>query len=278
MAAEAAKGNKIKADKDQIAALARSFRDKLTRGTYKYAAATFPFEVKNGTVRFKPTALAGPGVETTVNGYVELASLKLDSEWTMALPGGDAMPSISLVLAGPLANAGAIAPAIDVAAIENYLTMRRMQEDVERLENLDVSGRTPPPAPEPPTAPLVDAKPDDAAEPVPSAKVEPESAPPLPSPAPKPHTAGVEKPNGAPTAKVEPAPWEPQTAPEPGSAESTSVPAESPGAATAQDQPTPAAADQGTASPAGPRPPVRNRKAPAAPDDWKKGIGIFGGG
>jgi hypothetical protein len=90
----------------------------------------------------------------------------------------------------------------------------------------------------------------------------------------------VEKPNGAPTAKVEPAPWQPQTVPEPSSAEPGAAPApsESPGAATAQDQATPAATDSGTAAPVGPRPPVRSRKPAAAPDDWKKGIGIFGGG
>ena len=60
-------------------------------------------------------------------------------------PGGDdTVPSVSLVLAGPLSNAGAIAPVIDAEAIESYLTMRRMQEDVERLETLDVSGKTKP--------------------------------------------------------------------------------------------------------------------------------------
>ncbi len=161
MAAEAAKGKKVKADKDQIAALAHSLRDKLTHGTYKYAAATFPFEVKNGTLRLKPTTLASVGAETVISGYVELASLRLDSEWVMTLEGGDDVPSVSMVLAGPLSNADAIAPVIDADAIESYLTMRRMQEDVERLETLDVSGRTPPPEAEtkPPAGPLVDAKP-----------------------------------------------------------------------------------------------------------------------
>jgi hypothetical protein len=145
MAAEAAKSKKIKADKDQIAALSHSLRDRLTHGTYKYAAATFPFEVKNGTLRLKPTTLASADAETLINGYVELASLRLDSEWVMTLPGGDNVPSVSVVFAGPLSDAGTIAPAIDAEALENYLTMRRMQEDVERLETLDVSGKTKPP-------------------------------------------------------------------------------------------------------------------------------------
>jgi len=148
MAIDAAKTKKIKVDKDQIAAQARSLRDKLTRGTYSYAAAKLAFEVKNGTLKFEPATLASKGAETTINGYVELASLRLDSEWVMRLDGSrDAdVPPVSLVFAGPLSDAGAITPAIDTASIESFLTVRRMQEDVERLETLDVSGRNQAPA------------------------------------------------------------------------------------------------------------------------------------
>ena len=318
MAAEAAKSKKIKADKDQIAALAHSLRDKLTHGTYKYAATTFPFDVKNGTLRLKPTTLASAGAETVINGYVELASLRLDSEWVMTLEGGDDVPSVSLVLAGPLNNAGAIAPVIDADAIESYLTMRRMQEDVERLETLDVSGRTPPPEAEtkPPAGPLVDAKRiEESAKP--SAKAEP-SAVPVPPPPPKAHPVELEPEKSAPTAKAEPKPISPPPAPKPHPAEvkpeklmatpkaeptakeepapaaapspPSQVPAEpaqapvptspEPAAATAQDQDTlsPAATDAATVPPASTKPPARPRRAPPASDDWKKGISIFGGG
>ena len=135
--------------------------------------------MKNGTLRVQPTTLTGPGAEITINGYLELASLRLDSEWVMKLPGGDdTMPSISLVLAGPLSNAGAIAAVIDAEAIESYLTMRRMQEDVERLETLDVSGRN---------GPAVDAKPpaDQPAD-AKRSEAEPEPAPPTAAPPPAP--------------------------------------------------------------------------------------------
>jgi uncharacterized protein involved in outer membrane biogenesis len=312
MAAEAAKGKKIKADKDQIAALAHSLRDKLTHGTYKYAAATFPFEVKNGTLRLKPTTLASAGAETVINGYVELASLRLDSEWVMTLEGGDDVPSVSMVLAGPLSNADAIAPVIDADAIESYLTMRRMQEDVERLETLDVSGRTPPPEAEtkPPAGPLVDAKPiEDSAKP--SAKAEP-SAVPAPPSAPKAHPAELAPEKSAPTAKAEPAPIPPPPAPkrhpadvkpeksvptpkaesvptvkeEPAPAVAPSPPSQVPAepvqvpAATSPEPAaaTPAATDAATAPSPNPKPPAHPRRAPPASDDWKKGISIFGGG
>jgi hypothetical protein len=64
-------------------------------------------------------------------------------------PGAGDVPPVSLVFAGALNKAGAITPAVDTGAIETYLTMRRMQEDVERLETLDVSGRTQPQEAEP---------------------------------------------------------------------------------------------------------------------------------
>ncbi len=182
VAATAAKKT-IKADKEEIEAEAQSVREKITKGIYKYAPAKLAFDIKNGTLRLAPATLAGPGAETKINGYVELASLKLDSEWAVSLAGGGNkdVPPVSLVFTGALNKAGEISPAVDTAAIEAYLTMRRMQEDVERLETLDVSGRTPPPAeaeseettssvPEEPSEPLVESAPVPEPEPLEQSK------------------------------------------------------------------------------------------------------------
>ncbi len=283
MASEAAKSKKIKADKDQIAALARSLRDRLTHGTYKYAAATLPFEVKNGTLRVQPTTLTGPGAEITINGYLELASLRLDSEWVMKLPGGDdTMPSISLVLAGPLSNAGAIAAVIDAEAIESYLTMRRMQEDVERLETLDVSGRNgpavdaKPPADQPADAKRSEAEP----EPAPPTAAPP-PAPPPPQQKPKPRAADLEQDKGDQSAPLAPPAADRQEPSVPAPSQAKDPQAEPPAAAASgsQDQTTPAASTGAeTVAPAVGKPPAHPRRAPSAPDDWKKGVGILGGG
>ena len=103
-------------------------------------------------MRLTPATLTSASAETKINGYVELASLKLDSEWAVSLAGAsnNDVPPVSLVFTGALDKAGEISPAVDTAAIEAYLTMRRMQEDVEQLETLDVSGRTMPSAEVPP--------------------------------------------------------------------------------------------------------------------------------
>ena len=148
VAVEANRSKKLKLDKDQIAARMTTLQDTLTKGTYVYSSTALPFAIKNGTLKLDPAALAGKGAETTINGYVELASLRLDSEWAMRLKDSrDAdMPPVNLVFAGSLSDAGAIAPQIDTAPMEGFLTVRRMEGDVERLETLDVSGRGQPEA------------------------------------------------------------------------------------------------------------------------------------
>ena len=288
VAVEAAKTKKFK-DKEQITNLTRALRDGMTRGTYKYGAVTIPFDVKNGTLKLKPASLASKGAATTINGYVELASLRLDSEWEMRLDGNADLPPVSLVLAGPLNNAGTISPSVDTEAVETFLTMRRMQEDVERLETLDVSGRNPPP----------ETKPEAEAEPA-EVKLPTEAEAPPVEPAPK--TPVAAKPKTPPPSLAKPEPPEPKAAEiEP---KKTEPPREIPAAAVPQPetqtraapetvpaQPetaTPstdvtatgdATAASGTdlVTPAAPKP-ARPKRPAAAPDDWKKGVGIFGGG
>jgi len=185
-----ASNTRIKVDRDQIAEEARTVRDKVTKGIYKYGPVKLAFDIKSGTLRLAPTTLASPTGVTKINGYVELASLKLDSEWAVSLAGAknQDVPPVTLVFAGALSQADAISPSIDTGAIESYLTMRRMREDVERLETLDVSGKTQPPvddtgpaAESPPPEPPVEAA--QPSEPSPRAETEqpqealPQSAP-----------------------------------------------------------------------------------------------------
>jgi hypothetical protein len=325
----------IKADKEQIAAEAQAVRERVTTGIYKYAPVKFGFEVKNGTLRLTPATLAGAGAETKVNAYLELASLRLDSEWVMSLADrrNKDMPPVSLVFAGSLSNAEEIAPTVDTAAIESYFTVRRMQEDVERLETLDVTGRTPPPTAEaaPPEdaaistepPPIEPSPPVEAApltRPAPRAEIlpwgaAPQSGPPVevaPSaeamqmPVPNAEPEETVEPEATPAALLETSPPAPPAAspvdvpdplpretaePDPPTARPAKLPEELPietidpdapsEAASSEDQTTPAAA----MVPAEPRQTVRPRRSGSsgrrvreAPDAWKKGIGIFGGG
>src|SRR5262245_6447139 len=173
VALDANRSKKIKLDKDQIAARMGTLRDTLTRGSYAYPATALPFGFKSGTLKLDPAVLAGKGAETTINGYVELASLRLDSEWAMRLNGSkDAdMPPVNLVLAGSLQDPAAITSVIDTEPMETFLTVSRMQADVERIETLDVSGRRQPEAGAAADAANADAS-DDMGEPAAQATTE----------------------------------------------------------------------------------------------------------
>ena len=83
----------------------RAVRDTLTKGILRSTRPpSFAFEVKNGTLRLAPATLSGTGADTKINAYVQLASLKLDSEWVMSLTGKGSkdVPPVTLVFAGPL--------------------------------------------------------------------------------------------------------------------------------------------------------------------------------
>jgi hypothetical protein len=240
---------------------------------------------------------------------------------SLAGDGSKDVPPVTLVFTGALNKAGEIAPVIDTAAIEAYLTMRRMQEDVERLETLDVSGRTPSPAeaepeeitsavPEEPSEPPEDSAAPSEHEPLepsqPTAETEsPSQAIPQSSPSAKALPSAVELLQEAWEKEIEtvaPAstrpsdamPTPPAAAPKAPAASSAAInepevplaaplaeptpPVPSEAAASPEAQPTPAAVD--VVKPRRrPASRVRRPSAPReAPDDWKKGIGIFGGG
>ncbi|MDH3879464.1 MAG: AsmA family protein, partial [Desulfobacterales bacterium] len=141
IAAKAAASNVV-ATKEQIEADAEAIRGEVKQGRYAFAPVTLDFDVKNGTLRFAPASLASKGVETALETYVDLVGLKLDSEWQMRLTSaqGANVPPLTVVFAGPLDDAGTIAPTVGTAAIENKLTIDRLRDDVERLESLDLSG------------------------------------------------------------------------------------------------------------------------------------------
>jgi hypothetical protein len=306
VAATAAKKT-IKADKEEIEAEASAVRERITKGIYRYAPVNVAFEIKNGTLRVAPTVLTGAEAETKVNGYVELASLKLDSEWALSLTGEGAsdVPPVNLLFTGTLNKAGEIAPTIDTAAIEAYLTMRRMQEDVERLETLDVTGRTEPPieaeeeqtsaVPEAPVEPFIESPHEDVA-----TAPEPEQAPaetqalnealPPPPPSSEPLPTAMQLLEQAEAedrrkaeeeerkrAAVMPAPPLSETpAPADSAPEGTSTEA----AVTPEAEASP----EVEVAPA-PQPKVqkKRRQTPSArrreaPDDWRKGIPFLGGG
>ncbi|MEG6509141.1 AsmA family protein [Methyloligella sp. 2.7D] len=150
MIAGAARTDQNKVNEEKVGALAETLRAELKQGGFHFRATSLKFEIANGVLRLDKGTLDGPQAATDISGYLALASLRLDSEWKMRLtdPAAKDLPPLTMVLAGPLERAPTIAPQIGTKAIESYFTVHRMQEDVERLENLDVTGGRKPPQPQ----------------------------------------------------------------------------------------------------------------------------------
>lgn len=125
-------------------ALARRLAARLQQSTFAYPATTVPIRIRNGTARFERVAVGGEGGEVAVSAYVDLARLRLDSEWVLVAGrtgANEVAPQATLAFAGSLFDFGRLEPRIDVQELQRYITMRRMERDVKQLEELDVTPR-----------------------------------------------------------------------------------------------------------------------------------------
>jgi uncharacterized protein involved in outer membrane biogenesis len=112
----------------------------LWKGTLNFDPLTVPLSVKDGVLQFRDAAINGPDATTTISLMADLASLRLDSEWEIAYTGatksGEKLPPIRFVFAGPISDFGILSPRLNQEQFERFLSMRRMEEDMERLEKL----------------------------------------------------------------------------------------------------------------------------------------------
>lgn len=118
--------------------------------SFKHGPAETGISVENGNLRIKGAYLrALEGTDSVrADVIVDLSSLRLDSEWRLhAGPQGDLkLPAVRVVFAGPLAEFGRIEPAVEAEEFEQYLTVQRLERDVEQLEQMEL------PRPHPPSA------------------------------------------------------------------------------------------------------------------------------
>lgn len=168
--------------------LIAAIRKELVKGSFAFRPFEADIRVRNGVARVEKVQLRDPSGSAVVTSFLEFATLRLDSEW-MLVSGkaeDEEAPRISLAFAGPLADVGAMKPDIDAGALRRHATIRRMERDVERLENLEVPGApkkrkesnqekpaaaSPSPEAAPPRAAAIPAPPSPAHKPEPVAPV-----------------------------------------------------------------------------------------------------------
>ena len=105
----------------------------LTEGAMGFAGFSSAFEITNGVVSFDETAIDGTGASGTAQGYIDLSSWQMDSEWTVSLTEYPKAPALTLVFSGPLATP---ARSYDVKEFRSHFVVKELTEGVARLERL----------------------------------------------------------------------------------------------------------------------------------------------
>ncbi|MCB1437701.1 MAG: AsmA family protein [Rhodobiaceae bacterium] len=123
----------LELDEERVLA---AFSGYLDSGALAFASFEGAFSVNDGIVSAKNVPINGPAAKLLVSSHYDIAENRVDSEWMLAPSGGDAAvtsgaPSVAVLFTGPVE---APERSIDVSALAGFLTVRRLEADVRRLE------------------------------------------------------------------------------------------------------------------------------------------------
>lgn len=108
-------------------------KSSLTEGKMGFAGFSSAFEIENGIVSFDEADIDGTGASGTAQGYIDLSSWQMDSEWSVNLTDYPDAPPLTVVLSGPLATP---ARTYDVKEFRSHFVVKELTEGVARLERL----------------------------------------------------------------------------------------------------------------------------------------------
>ena len=125
-------------------ALVQAIKSALKVGELKLGKITIPAELRDGAVRLEKVQLDAQDGRSTFSTAIELATMKIDSEWQIEPKVSRAsaqgarvlLPGVTVVYVGKLKDLAQLEPAISTGALERELTVRKMEHDVEELERL----------------------------------------------------------------------------------------------------------------------------------------------
>lgn len=133
----------VKAEPDKLAsAVRRGLAAGLSTGNLSLGQKSLALDLADGQLRAKPFAIDTREGRTSGVVSLDLKTLTFDSQWRLeakagaAGAGGKQLPPISVVYSGPVASLGEIEPRIDSSALEQELSTRKIERDVEELERL----------------------------------------------------------------------------------------------------------------------------------------------
>jgi uncharacterized protein involved in outer membrane biogenesis len=125
-------------DKDRLAV---RLKGDLRKGRLEYPRVTVPVAVIDGVLKLNPADLRGDDYVAKVSALVDLGTLRFDSEWLIdsqaKTEDGYLLPPVRLTFAGPIAQFSAVEARLDTDEFARFLTMKRMDQDMQKLEKLD---------------------------------------------------------------------------------------------------------------------------------------------
>ncbi|MEL6289624.1 MAG: AsmA-like C-terminal region-containing protein [Pseudomonadota bacterium] len=136
----------VRDDNDPVDArmLKARLADRMDDRGLELGTHTLRLTVRDGVLDFAPLALSTPASRIEAKTFVDLARLRLDSEWRVAPlrasdvqpVSGAALPPVTVLYAGPLLRTEKIARDFAVAALERELTVRRLEGNIDQLEGV----------------------------------------------------------------------------------------------------------------------------------------------
>ncbi len=112
----------------------------LDEGALAIGTRTIPIDVVDGAVKLAPVGVKSKGGNTSAEVVLDIATLNVDSEWTLVsnsnVAGKSPWPAITVKYQGPIAKLGALEPKISSGALQRELAVRSLERNVDELERL----------------------------------------------------------------------------------------------------------------------------------------------
>jgi hypothetical protein len=133
----------LRAEPDKLAVtVRRGLASSLSTGNLPLQQKAFALDLADGQLRVKSFAIDTREGRATGVASLDLRALTFDSQWRLEAKAGVSgaagkqLPAVIVVYSGPVAALGATEPRIDSAALEQELSARKIERDVEELERL----------------------------------------------------------------------------------------------------------------------------------------------
>ena len=127
------------------ASLAEAVKGALKDGEIKLGTLSVPVDVSDGALKLHKVQIDTPDGRSTATTVVELATMKIDTEWQIepkldkaltATASRAALPPITVIYTGKLSEFAALEPQVSTEQLERELVVRKMEFDVGELERL----------------------------------------------------------------------------------------------------------------------------------------------